>query len=873
MFDKFKLHYQIRQLRSGDARAAWALGESGDVAAVPALISALALDSTRIGAAGALAQLKDPRAIQPLREVLVSLLQDRGPSRREGCIRALADALAELGHVESIPLLLKAGAACSVASLKSKRTVPTLVAILHQSRELRHAAAAALAQLRWQPKKQSDHIALAIAAHNYDALLAIGPDCVPPLLEELRHKHDAQNVLYCLGRLRDPRAVPGIVSCVLADPAVSKEIKRSGVTALGEIAHPDAVEPLITLLRSQKDDYLLRDVAIALGQLGKIAAVIPLMEKLDQEPQAGGRTQWPEFRRAAGSTVSEIKRRVSHECWQEFLGTLLSHRSPSARALAAERLLSGSGPTEVPALIALLSDPLPRARKSAAEALGNSSDPRAAPPLVAALDDPDLAVRLAVQEALRKILPDKSATVNLQRALQGRDGVLYRDVRERANIAVILATVGDPRAVSSLIEFMGCHEKELKEVNRHYGLSFAPWQKLDQLLTEKCSDSAAGLSAVLAALQDPRIPIRKIAATIIGGSKRSSNLDDHRRNAATIGPLVEMLQAEERDVRSAAWRALKNLDWHPNTVREQIAVDCETRNFKNLAKGGPAAVPELVAALKYLDEDTQAAVIEALGRLGPASTPELVEIAVRSPFQGPISTAARTALRHRSQARAAELLVAKLPSNDVLVDICGLDAVEPLAAQARHPDEAIRLAAIETLQKIYSRSRTAGMRLAPSAAAILVSALIDDPSLIRKQKLAAILDLDGWQPARPIEVAAQACAVRDIERCAAQGEAALPFLALLLDEAVREHVNNQRGDWQTCKRSASAIKRMRALLPRMLPALDSPQLRELSSISDAVTTESRSDREGFVLGWDIVDREDLSDIRNAALAELNRRFK
>src|SRR2546421_6722004 len=90
----------IAALREGDARAARALGWTGDAQAVQPLMTALDDEGVKEEAARALGRLGDPRAVKRLR----GLLRDRSAQVR----KAAADALGEIGDPRAVDPLLKA---------------------------------------------------------------------------------------------------------------------------------------------------------------------------------------------------------------------------------------------------------------------------------------------------------------------------------------------------------------------------------------------------------------------------------------------------------------------------------------------------------------------------------------------------------------------------------------------------------------------------------------------------------------------------------------------------------------------------------------------------------------------------------------------
>jgi HEAT repeat protein len=158
-------------------------------------------------------------------------------------------------------------------------------------------------------------------------------------------------------------------------------VRRETAYAIGETRSRTAVQPLITLLVNDKESGVRAAAAVALGQLGDDTAAAPLADALAR-------------RVASSGLLSKFKRSKAPE--NEFV-----------RRAAARSLGQIGSRVAVPALVSTLSDE--RAgddvRREAARALGLIADPAAVPALksVLAARDPYLS-RLAY-EALLKIAP------------------------------------------------------------------------------------------------------------------------------------------------------------------------------------------------------------------------------------------------------------------------------------------------------------------------------------------------------------------------------------------------------------------------------------------------------------------------------------
>ncbi|HEX8142335.1 MAG TPA: HEAT repeat domain-containing protein [Pyrinomonadaceae bacterium] len=144
------------------------------------------------------------------------------------------------------------------------------------------------------------------------------------------------------------------------DPEGDRSSKRRIISALGKIGDARAVEPIIRVLSSHRNDSdVLRSGAIALGQMPDARAVKPLLE-------------------------------------------MLSNTNENVVRAAIEALVR-IGDLTVEGLIKELKASYGRQRPGAAEALGKIGDRRAVKPLIEALKDHDPKLRQAATEALKAL--------------------------------------------------------------------------------------------------------------------------------------------------------------------------------------------------------------------------------------------------------------------------------------------------------------------------------------------------------------------------------------------------------------------------------------------------------------------------------------
>jgi HEAT repeat protein len=325
--------------------AARNLGKMGDPRAVPALIVALQDQDPRLDlfAADALAELRDPRAVEPL---ITLAKQTRNTEAADEANVALGE-------------------------FKDARAVDSLIDTLNRTKE------------PWKEEK--------IAS----SLGRIGALAIPQLTAELKNPDPviSAHALDALGWINDPQATEALIGH-LKDPDAG--IREAAVTGLAGHAQAAGilVSPfdLATWLRSARgsqaptprdarapslliealkdpDSEIQCSAALGLGEL-KIAAAVDPMVVLLREPAGGGKCA------ARGSSITTL-----HQAIVIALG-----------------LIGDSGAAN--ALINALADPDQTVRMRSADSLGKIRDERATMPLVALLDDNNPSV---VRDSIRAL--------------------------------------------------------------------------------------------------------------------------------------------------------------------------------------------------------------------------------------------------------------------------------------------------------------------------------------------------------------------------------------------------------------------------------------------------------------------------------------
>ncbi len=246
----------ISKLKSGDTikreEAAYALGESSDPRALEPLLEVLQNQAedgqVRMSAAMALGSLADCAAVEPLIEFVRVDME-----KRTGIIAAGIGALGELKDPRAVPILLKAlnnraedwlyreMAARTLGSIGDRRAVDDLISAAYMG-DTRHDAIAALAQIG-DAKAVETLIRALDDGEEQDTvqaartgLLKIGSPAVTALIKEMEdfpkeypRVQPRANIAGILGELGDSRAIEALENAV-KDP--SAEVRQAARIAV-----------------------------------------------------------------------------------------------------------------------------------------------------------------------------------------------------------------------------------------------------------------------------------------------------------------------------------------------------------------------------------------------------------------------------------------------------------------------------------------------------------------------------------------------------------------------------------------------------------------------------------------------------------------
>jgi HEAT repeat protein len=166
----------------------------------------------------------------------------------------------------------------------------------------------------------------------------------------------------------------------------------------------------------------------------------------------------------------------------------------------------------------------------------------------------------------------------------------------------------------------------------------------------------AGINALIASTRDSDPDVQAKAAAHLAQSGRA------------MPALATMLNSLHRQVRAAAARALKTMDWYPPTPAQAVAQAVALDDWKAVAEIGAAAVPALIAELKSESPDRPDSeqIAEALSSINDPDAAASLLAACRD---GEVAAAAVNALNELLQKTAGEI------SQPVLQELARLEDV------------------------------------------------------------------------------------------------------------------------------------------------------------------------------------------------------
>ncbi len=415
-----------------------ALGRIGDPTAVPALIKLLAFDSDLlVPTAGALAQIGDRRAFEPLLELLghphavvrqavisainslghpemparaAHLLQDENPRVRESAARIAG----YFGYDECVDLLFAAcrdadaavrqAAVENIVYLEDERVVPTLTAVLGEDEaSVRQAAVRALVFV--EPRAAWPLLLAALEDDatwvRYFAARVLGQIGFVEAWQPLARLAQADPAFQVrVAAMEGLGALGGVTAVTVLAPFIEAEepdLARAAVTALGQVAHPAALPPLLSALRHDRPELRLHAIS-ALEQRGGQGTA--------------GALQWTAATDEDESVVQAALTALAELGTAAAVAALVAFTANPARRELCVAALAGLGETQIDWVARGLAHEKTAVRRAVVDALARMKHPYATEQLKQALQDEDTAVRLAAESALAVLGGSSELTID-----------------------------------------------------------------------------------------------------------------------------------------------------------------------------------------------------------------------------------------------------------------------------------------------------------------------------------------------------------------------------------------------------------------------------------------------------------------------------
>lgn len=322
-----------------------------------------------------------------------------------GRTKSIDHVMAVLNDKDSVR---RSSAAWTLGEIKDQRAVKPLInALKDEDLIVRRMSAEALGKLK-NPKAVSSLIAIAMEKNSEyflrrNAVKALSEiadaeaaDPLITLLKENNHftypiskRSDDEfrvEIIRALGEIKNVKAVQPLIVLLNDDDLF---ISRNVAVALGKLEDPMAIDPLITILKHNKDSLVQREAAEALAKIGKPSAK-PLIGVLNDDNYF--------VRGYASFALGEIRETSA----VEPLIHILNDKNDLVRAYAAEALGKIKDERAMNALVAALKDKHPGVRENASLSL-QKIGPSAVQPLIKALHEKNLQMRLDIIATLGEI--------------------------------------------------------------------------------------------------------------------------------------------------------------------------------------------------------------------------------------------------------------------------------------------------------------------------------------------------------------------------------------------------------------------------------------------------------------------------------------
>jgi HEAT repeat protein len=518
----------------------------------------------------------------------------------------------------------------------------------------------------------------------------------PPNIEKLKANRDVEGLIKALEYQKD------------------SIVRWNATQALGELGDVRAVQPLIAALKDQDQiwrSYLIR----ALCQIGDTRAIKPLFSMIKDRTSRQDLVKRSEFTdgliKIGTPAVMPLIAALKDDDWvvrniaEEALGNIGDVRAaaPLGAALenglvdkpAIDALVKIGNPGMKP-LVAALDNRDKKVCQAVTETLVKIGKP-AIEPLIAATKDEKISVRELAVELLGKI-GDASAVLPLITALEDRNG----DVCEMA--AMALGMLSDSRAVEPLIAAFTQHNTKF-------------WQLAHDALVKI---GAPAVEPLITALKKGNKQVRWEAAQTLKDLGWQPSRDENgvwywiatrqwdriTASLLAVEPLLATLKDHDKDIREPAAAVLDQLGWRPGNDESSAWYCIVMHQWDQCSEIGAPAVEPLIAIIG-IDADARPAARKALVKIGTPAVEPL--IAALQNNNKDVRQDAATILGQFGDERALEPLIALLNDSYSGARIAAVEALgslgderilEPLGAVLIDNNKDVRLMAANALEKI-----------------------------------------------------------------------------------------------------------------------------------------------------------------------------
>ncbi len=144
---------------------------------------------------------------------------------------------------------LRRGAAEALGEIGDKRAVEPLIQVLkNENRDVRRVAVNTLGKLGWKPDNEEEKSWYYMASENWEYCVSLGKIAVEPLIQALKDRGVRKYAAEALGKIRDKQAVEPLIQALKDE---DRDVRMSAADALGEIGDKIAIDALIKALSNE----------------------------------------------------------------------------------------------------------------------------------------------------------------------------------------------------------------------------------------------------------------------------------------------------------------------------------------------------------------------------------------------------------------------------------------------------------------------------------------------------------------------------------------------------------------------------------------------------------------------------------------------